>query len=191
MFLLFDALSFLSKLEGLNMILTWATMPWASDNGFPWLIQSRLLFLSMSPRFLGSININTKSYVTLHGLIDTSDSNIHLPFSITSGTLTPSLPLALLWCMVHRGQALVDHSSITIMIHMTLYPSDELMLIILCNVDIDEYIFMSWIYFMETIDMRHTRSIYSLLSHLMKFFLSLWHSRCAIKLTITYVLMNK
>jgi hypothetical protein len=81
--------------------------------------------------------------VTLHGLIDTSDSNIHLPFSITSGTLTPKLLLALLRCMVHRGQVLVDPSSITIMIHTPLHVFEKLMLVILCNVDVEEYVFMS------------------------------------------------
>jgi hypothetical protein len=155
--LLFVTLSSLSKLEGLHMILTWATLPWTSDNGFLWHIQSRLLLLSMSPWFLDLININTYSYVTLHSMIDTSDSNIHLSFSIT----------------------------------YTLYAFDKLMLIILCNVDVDGYVFMSWIYFMTTIDMRHTWSTHSLLSHLIKFFLSIWHLRCAIKLVITYVLINE
>jgi hypothetical protein len=36
--------------------------------------------------------------------------------------------------MVYHNQVLVDPSSITIMIHMTLCAFDELMLIILCNV---------------------------------------------------------
>jgi hypothetical protein len=39
--------------------------------------------------------------------------------------LMPSLPLALLRCMVHRDQALVDPSSITIMIHTTLCVLNE------------------------------------------------------------------
>jgi hypothetical protein len=43
------------------MISTWATLPWADDNGFLWLTQSRRLFLSMSPWFPDSININTKA----------------------------------------------------------------------------------------------------------------------------------
>jgi hypothetical protein len=76
-------------------------------------------------------------------MIDILDSNIHLPFSITFGTSTPRLLLALLRCMVHHGQALVDPSSITIMIHTTLCVFNELALIILCNVDVDEYVFMS------------------------------------------------
>jgi hypothetical protein len=42
--------------------------------------------------------------------------------------------------MVHHGQVLVDPSSITIMIHTTLCAFDELTLIILCNVDVDEYL---------------------------------------------------
>jgi hypothetical protein len=49
----------LSKLEGINMILTWEILPWVGDNVFFWLILSRLLFLSMSHWFLDSININT------------------------------------------------------------------------------------------------------------------------------------
>jgi hypothetical protein len=84
------------------------------------------------------------------------------PFSITIGTSTPKPPLALLWYMVHRGQALIDTSSITIMIHTTLYVCNELTLIIMIN------------------------SFSSL-----KFFLSLWHSRCAIILAITYIFMNE
>jgi hypothetical protein len=51
--------------------------------------------------------------------------------------------LALLQCTVHHGQVLVDHSSITIMIHMPLHIFDKLMLVILCNVDVDEYVFIS------------------------------------------------
>jgi hypothetical protein len=45
--------------------------------------------------------------------------------------------------MVHRGQVFIDPSSITIMIHMTLCAFDELLLMILCNVDVEEYVFMS------------------------------------------------
>jgi hypothetical protein len=81
--------------------------------------------------------------VTLHGLIDISDSNIHFSFSITSGTSTSKVPLALLRCMVYYGQVLVDISSITIMIHMPLRVFNRLTLVILCNVDVDEYVFMS------------------------------------------------
>jgi hypothetical protein len=66
-------------------------------------------------------------------MIDILDSTKHLPFSITSGTSTPSLPLTLLRCMVHRDQALVDPSSITIMILTTLCVFNELTLIILIN----------------------------------------------------------
>jgi hypothetical protein len=84
------------------------------------------------------------------------------PFSITTGTSTLRLSRALLQCMVHRGQALVGPSSITIMIHTTLCVFNELMLIIMIN------------------------SFSSL-----KFFLSLWHLRCAIILAIMYVLMNE
>jgi hypothetical protein len=53
-------------------------------------------------------------------MIDVLDSTIHFPFSIPSGTSMPSLPLALLRSMVHHGQAFVDPSSITIMIHTIL-----------------------------------------------------------------------
>jgi hypothetical protein len=84
------------------------------------------------------------------------------PFSITTGTSMPRLPLTLLRCMVHHGQALIDPSSITIMIHTTLCVFNELTLIIMIN------------------------SFSSL-----KCVLSLWHSRCAIILSITYVLMNE
>jgi hypothetical protein len=87
--------------------------------------------------------MNTSSYAILHGFIDTSDSNIHLRFSIASGTSTPRLPLALLRCVVHHGQVLVDASSITIMIHTPLHVFDKLMLAIICNVDVDECVFMS------------------------------------------------
>jgi hypothetical protein len=54
--------------------------------------------------------------------------NIHLPFSITSGTSTPKLPLTLLWCMVHRGQVLVNFSSTTIMSHTSLHVLHRLIL---------------------------------------------------------------
>jgi hypothetical protein len=54
-------------------------------------------------------------------------------FSITSSTSTPSLPLALLRCMVHRSQALVDPSSITIMIHTTLCVFNEHTLVVIIN----------------------------------------------------------
>jgi hypothetical protein len=37
--------------------------------------------------------------------------NIHLPFSITFGTSTSRLSLALLRCMVHHGQVLLNRSS--------------------------------------------------------------------------------
>jgi hypothetical protein len=94
-------------------------------------------------RFFDSININTNNHVTLYGLIDISNSNVHLLFYITSGTSTPTHLLTLLRCMVHRSQVLVDHSSITIMIHMFLHVFNKLMLVTLCYVDLDEYIFMS------------------------------------------------
>jgi hypothetical protein len=45
----------------------------------------------------------------------------------------PSLPLALLQCMVHRSQALVDPSAITIMIHTTLCVFNEQTLIVIFN----------------------------------------------------------
>jgi hypothetical protein len=80
--------------------------------------------------------------MTLHGLIDTSDSNIHLIFSITSSTSTPRLMLTLR-CMVHHSKVLVDPSLITIMIHMFLRVFDKLTLVTLCYFDVDEYDFMS------------------------------------------------
>jgi hypothetical protein len=45
--------------------------------------------------------------------------NINLPFSITYGSLTPRLPPALLWCIIHRGHVLVNSSSTTILSHTT------------------------------------------------------------------------
>jgi hypothetical protein len=54
-------------------------------------------------------------------------------FSITSGTSTSSLPLALLQCMVHRGQALIAPSSITIMIHTTLCVFNKHILVVIIN----------------------------------------------------------
>jgi hypothetical protein len=53
-------------------------------------------------------------------LISRTQTSTYL-FSITSGTSMPSLPLALLWCIVHCGQALADPSTITITIHTTLF----------------------------------------------------------------------
>jgi hypothetical protein len=54
--------------------------------------------------------------------------NMHLPFSITSGTSTLRLPLALLWCMVYRGQVLVNPSSTNILSHTTLHVFHKLIL---------------------------------------------------------------
>jgi hypothetical protein len=54
--------------------------------------------------------------------------NIHLPFSITSGTSMSRLLLALLWCMVHRDQVLVNLSSTTIMSHTSLHIFHRLIL---------------------------------------------------------------
>jgi hypothetical protein len=54
--------------------------------------------------------------------------NIHLPFSITSGTSTPRLSLALLWCMVYHGKILVNPSSTTIMSHTSLHVLNRLVL---------------------------------------------------------------
>jgi hypothetical protein len=51
-----------------------------------------------------------------------------LPFSITSGTSTPRLPLSLLQCVVHRGQVLVNPSSTTIMPHISLHVFHRLIL---------------------------------------------------------------
>jgi hypothetical protein len=51
-----------------------------------------------------------------------------LPFSITSGTSTPRLPLALLRSMVHHGQVLVNPSSTTIMSHTSLHVFHRLIL---------------------------------------------------------------
>jgi hypothetical protein len=89
--------------------------------------------VSSCPCLLDSININIYSFVTLHDMIDISDSIIHLPFSISSSTSTSSLSLALLRCMIHHDQVLIDPSSITIMIHTTLCVFNMLMLIIIIN----------------------------------------------------------
>jgi hypothetical protein len=62
----FVMFSSLSKLEGINMILTWATLPWAGNNeSSHYMI--RLHFLSMSPLLYDLIEIYTYRYVTLHG----------------------------------------------------------------------------------------------------------------------------
>jgi hypothetical protein len=47
--------------------------------------------------------------------------NIHLSFSITFDISTPRLMLPLLWCMIHRGQVLINSSSTTIMSHISLH----------------------------------------------------------------------
>jgi hypothetical protein len=52
-------------------------------------------------------------------------------------------PLALLRCMVHHSQVLVNPSSITIMIHTYLRVFDKLTFVTLCYIDADEYVFMS------------------------------------------------
>jgi hypothetical protein len=93
--------------------------------------------------------------VTLHGSIDISDSNIHFLFSITCGTSMSSFSLALLQCMVHCSQVLVDPSLITVMIHTSLRVFDKLTFVTLLYVDVDEYIFMSLISFAVVINMRH------------------------------------
>jgi hypothetical protein len=54
--------------------------------------------------------------------------NIHLCFSITSGTLMLRLPLALLWCMVYRGQVLINPSSMIILTHTSLHVFHRLIL---------------------------------------------------------------
>jgi hypothetical protein len=139
--------------------------------------------------FFDSININT-CYTTLYGLIETSESTIHLPFSITSYTSMARLPLTLLWCMVHRSQVLVDPSSTTILIHTSLHVFDNLMLVILCY-DVDEYVFIPWIYSKIKIDMNYMWSILCSSFSLDEILLIIWHSKCVIKLAITYVLKNE
>jgi hypothetical protein len=47
--------------------------------------------------------------------------SIHLSFFITYGSSTPKLSLALLRCMVHRGQVLINPSLTTILSHTTLH----------------------------------------------------------------------
>jgi hypothetical protein len=48
--------------------------------------------------------------------------------ALTSGTLTPRLPLAVLQCMVHRGQVLVNPSSTSIVSHTSLHIFHKLIL---------------------------------------------------------------
>jgi hypothetical protein len=55
----------------------------------------------------------------------------------------PRPPLALLQCMVHRSQVLVNPSSTTIVIHTYLHIFEKLMFVTFCYVDVDEYVFMS------------------------------------------------
>jgi hypothetical protein len=55
----------------------------------------------------------------------------------------PRLTLALLRCIVHRSQVLADPSSITIIIRMPLRVFNKLTLVILCNIDVDKYVFIS------------------------------------------------
>jgi hypothetical protein len=115
--------------------------------------------------------------VTLHGSIDTLDSNIHLPFSITSSTSMSSPMLALLKWMIHRIQVLVDPSLITIMIHTSLHVFDKLTFVTLLFVDVDEYVFRSSIYFKVAIDMRHRSSILCSFSSFDEIPLVIWHTQ--------------
>jgi hypothetical protein len=114
--------------------------------------------------------------VTLHGSIDTLDSNIHLPLSITSSTSMSSPMLALLKWMIHRIQVLVDPSLITIMIHTSLHVFDKLTFVTLLFVDVDEYVFRSLIYFKVAIDMRHRSSILCSFSSFDEIPLVIWHT---------------
>jgi hypothetical protein len=59
---------------------------------------------------------------------DTSNYTIHLPFSITYGTSTPRCLLALLRCLVHHGQVLVNPSLTTIKSHISLHVFHRLIL---------------------------------------------------------------
>jgi hypothetical protein len=54
--------------------------------------------------------------------------NIHLPFSITYGSSMSRLLLALLRCMIHHGQVLVNPSSTTILSHTILHVFYKLIL---------------------------------------------------------------
>jgi hypothetical protein len=54
--------------------------------------------------------------------------NIHLPFSNTSGTSMPRLPLALLRCMIHHDQVLVNPTSTIIMSHTSFHVFHRLIL---------------------------------------------------------------
>jgi hypothetical protein len=168
-----------NKLELANLILLWAAFYLCPNlRASTWSWHEQLCLKPETMNFFDLYNQDVSSWLCLCGstwLDWYLRLKKHLLFSITSGTSTPSLPLALLQCMVHRGQVLVDPSSITIMIHTTLCVFNEHTLIDLWNVDVEEYVLMSWTYFVTTIDMTHTSSIHSLLSHFMKFFLSLWH----------------
>jgi hypothetical protein len=57
-----------------------------------------------------------------------SHIDIHLSFSITYGPSTPRLILALLGCMVHRSQVIVNPSSTSILSHTTLHVFIKLIL---------------------------------------------------------------
>jgi hypothetical protein len=64
-------------------------------------------------------------------------------FSITSGTSMSCLPLALHRCMVHHGQALVDPSSITIMIHNSCVFNEHTLIVIINSFSYFLLIFMT------------------------------------------------
>jgi hypothetical protein len=59
---------------------------------------------------------------------DTYISVAETSTSLFIGSLWPRLPLALLWCMVHYVQVLINHSSTTILSHITLHVFHRLIL---------------------------------------------------------------
>jgi hypothetical protein len=75
----------------------------------------------MSPRFLDTANINTLSFVALHGMTDISDSNIDLPLLHHIRYLDTKSSTCSFLLYGSLRQALVDPSSITIMIHTMIY----------------------------------------------------------------------
>jgi hypothetical protein len=129
--------------------------------------------------------------VTLHDLINTSDSNIHFPFSITSSTSMPILSFAFLRCMVHCSQSLVNPSSTTIMIHTSLCVFDKLTFVTLPFVDLDEYVYDLKYVLQLQLSCVIDDQFFVLIFLLMAFFLSYGIHKYVIIIVITYVLNNE
>jgi hypothetical protein len=156
----------LSKLEGINMILTRVTLPWASNNGSShYIIKTSLL-----------IHVTSSLWFNRDWHLEICDSpwlvwylGFKHPLALLHHIryLDAKTPLALLRCMVHRSEVHVNPSSTNIMIHTYLHVFDKLTFVTLCYVDVDEYVFMSSNIFKVLIDMRHRWLTLFLLFHLM------------------------